>query len=220
MSPDRSTPDLSFVELIHQALRTDAARLVDAATALERDARDTRVAGVSEYYDRYREQLVAHHTHEDTVFYPALEARVGKTEWPMDELVSQHHELDGVLEDVGTGFAALSDPGRDFVADRAAVVGALSTMRDHLTSHLDFEEKTALPLMVSNIPVDEYKGLEAKVRKATPRAQSGFMIPWMAENASPEQRKAWFRTAPPLRIVYLLSRGRYRKLAAALAPAA
>ena len=57
------------------------------------------------------------------------------------------------------------------------------------------------------------------MRKATPRAQSGFMVPWMAENASPEQRKAWFRSVPPLRIVYLLNRGRYRKLAAALVPA-
>jgi hypothetical protein len=42
----------------------------------------------------------------------------------------------------------------------------------------------------------------------------------MAENASSEQRKAWFRSAPPLRMVYLMNRRRYRQLAAVLAPAA
>ena len=96
----------------------------------------------------------------------------------------------------------------------------MSTMVEQLNTHLDLEEKTALPLMVSNVPAAEYKELESKVRKATPREQAGFMVPWMAENASPEQRKAWFRSAPPLRIVYMLNRRRYRRLAAALVPAA
>ena len=208
------------MELIHQALRADGARLVDAAAALEPQARESRLVGLREYYERYREQLVAHHTHEDQLFFPALVARVGEGAMHLDELVSQHHQLDGVLQEVGAGLAALADPERDFAADRARVVGAMSTMVEQLNTHLDLEEKTALPLMVSNVPAAEYKELESKVRKATPRAQAGFMVPWMAENASSEQRKAWFRSAPPLRIVYLLNRRRYRQLAAVLAPAA
>jgi hemerythrin-like domain-containing protein len=220
VSPDGSAPDLIFVELIHQALRADGARLRDAVAALEPRARESRLVGLREYYDRYREQLVAHHTHEDELFFPALTTRVGESAMHLDELVSQHHQLDGVLHEVGGGLAALADPERDFAADRAAVVGALSTMVEELNTHLDLEEKTALPLIVANVPAAEYKQLESKVRKATPRAQAGFMVPWMAENASPEQRKAWFRSAPPLRMVYLLNRRRYRQLAAVLAPAA
>ena len=138
----------------------------------------------------------------------------------LDELVSQHHQLDGVLQEIGAGLAALAEPEQDFAADRARVVGAMSSMGEQLNTHLDLEEKTALPLMVSNVPAAEYKQLESKVRKATPRAQAGFLVPWMVENASPEQRTAWFRSAPPLRIVYLLNRRRYRRLAEALIPAA
>ena len=208
------------MELIHQALRADGARLVDTAAALEPQVRDSRLVGVREYYERYREQLVAHHTHEDQLFFPALVARVGESAMHFDELVSQHHQLDGVLQEVATGLAALADPERDFAADRARVVGAMSTMVEQLNIHLDLEEKTALPLMVSNVPAADYKELESKVRKATPREQAGFMVPWMVENASPQQRKAWFRSAPPLRIVYLLNRRRYRRLAAVLVPAA
>ncbi len=219
MSTDRSVPDLTFVELIHQALRADGARLVEAAAALEPQDR-TRLAGTREYYDRYREQLVAHHTHEDQIFFPALAARVGESAMQSDELMAQHHQLDGVLQEVATGLAALDDTGRDFAADRAKVVRDLSTMVEHLNTHLDLEEKIALPLMVSNVPGDEYKELEAKVRKATPRAQAGFMVPWMAENATSKQRNTWFRSAPPLRIVYLLNRRRYRRLAEVLTPAA
>jgi hypothetical protein len=40
-------------------------------------------------------------------------------------------------------------------------------MVEQLGAHLDFEERTALPLFVSEMPVAEYKKLESKARKAT-----------------------------------------------------
>jgi iron-sulfur cluster repair protein YtfE (RIC family) len=220
VSPDRTKPDLIFVNLTHQALRVDGARLVATVTALEPGDRESRLPGVREFYDHYREQLVAHHTHEDTLFYPALAARVGDDRMHRDELVAQHHQLDGVLEAVGEGLADLADLDGDFSANRTRVAGDLSTMAEELNAHLDFEERTALPLFVSDMPVAEYKKLESKARKATPRGQAGFLIPWIVAHASPDQRKALFRSAPPLRIVNRLNRRRYRDLDEALLPAA
>jgi iron-sulfur cluster repair protein YtfE (RIC family) len=220
VSPDRTKPDLIFVNLTHQALSVDGARLVATVTALEPGDRESRLPGVREFYDHYREQLVAHHTHEDTLFYPALAARVGDDRMHRDELVAQHHQLDGVLEAVGEGLADLADLDGDFSANRTRVAGDLSTMAEELNAHLDFEERTALPLFVSDMPVAEYKKLESKARKATPRGQAGFLIPWIVAHASPDQRKALFRSAPPLRIVNRLNRRRYRDLDEALLPAA
>jgi hypothetical protein len=113
----------------------------------------------------------------------------------------------------------MADSDADFSADRTRVAGNLSTMVEELNSHLDFEERTALPLFESEMPVAEYKKLESKARKATPREQAGFLIPWIVEHASPDQRKALFRSAPPLRIVNRLNRRRYRHLDEALLPA-
>jgi hypothetical protein len=90
---------------------------------------------------------------------------------------------------------------------------------EHIRAHLDNEEAVALPLFASEMSVPEYDEPEGEARKATPREQSTFMVPWLAEHASPEQRKAWFRSAPPMRLVYLATRRRYRRLDAALAPA-
>jgi hemerythrin-like domain-containing protein len=219
VSPKPTQPDLIFVTLIHQALRADGPRLQATVASLQRDDPAARVAGAREYFERYRDQLVAHHTHEDELFFPALAARVGADRMHRDELVSQHGELGGVLQEIGDGLAAMAGSDGDFSANRTRAAGALSTMVDHLTVHLDLEERTALPLVVSDMPVAEYAELEAKARKATPREQSAFMIPWLAGHATPEQRKEWFRTAPPLRIVERLNRGRYRRLEAALLPA-
>jgi hemerythrin HHE cation binding domain-containing protein len=216
LSTDRAKPDLIFVHLIHQALRVDGARLLVTVAALEPDDGGGRLPGLREFFEKYREQLVSHHTHEDRFFFPALAARVGEARMHLDELGSQHDELDGVLQAVEEGLAALADPDGDFSANRTKVAGALSTMVEQLTTHLDLEEKAALPLVVSDMPVAEYDELESKARKATPRGQSGFLIPWLVEHASPDQRKAWFRSAPPLRIVYRLNRRRYRRLDEAL----
>src|SRR3954447_18971698 len=103
MSVDRSKPDLTFVVLIHQALRLDGSRLVATVKSLQPGDREGRVPGVRAYYDRYREQLVAHHTHEDNVFYPALAAKVGDERMRRAQLVSEHEELDTVLHAIGTG---------------------------------------------------------------------------------------------------------------------
>ena len=107
----------------------------------------------------------------------------------------------------------------DFAASRSKLTDELSTLVEHLTTHLDLEERTALPLFASEMSADEYRGLEAKGRKATPRKQATFLIPWIVEHGSPDQRKSLFRSAPPLRVVYLLNRSRYRHMAEALLPA-
>ena len=212
------TPNLIFLELIHQALRVDGARLVVTVAALEPGDRETRAPMVRTFYDKYRDQLVSHHTHEDRLFFPALAAHVGDSAMHRAELVSEHAQLDHVLERVAKGFAALVNPAREFSVERANVQEAMTAMMGELTSHLDLEEKTALPLVASKMPVAEYKELESKARKATPRGQFGFMVPWIVEHASQDQRHALFRSAPPLRIVYPLNRRRYERLASALQP--
>ena len=177
VSTERAEPNLIFVELVHQALRVDSARLKLTVAALAPDDRGSRLSGVREFYGNYREQLVSHHTNEDRLFFPALAARVGKDTMHLDELVAQHHQLDGSLQDVGEGLAALADPTGDFSADRTSVTAALSSMAEQLTTHLDLEERTALPLVISQLPVAEYDQLESKARKATPARPGGVPRP-------------------------------------------
>jgi iron-sulfur cluster repair protein YtfE (RIC family) len=197
MSTDRSVPNLIFVQLIHGALRADAARLVTATAALSPADRGARLVGVSAYYDKYREQLISHHTHEDTIFFPALAARsVDIAESHCDELEAQHHELDGVLQEASQGFATMADPARDFAADQAATVAALTTMAEHLNAHLDLEEETAIPLIASSIPVAEYKPIEARVRKETPKHEAAFMIGW-ARTRRPSSARCGSSTRRP-----------------------
>ncbi|HEX4539311.1 MAG TPA: hemerythrin domain-containing protein [Acidimicrobiales bacterium] len=219
MSGDGSTPNLIFVDLIHQSLRVDGNRMRDAVGTMNPHHPPSRLAGIRAFFDEYREQLLLHHRHEDEVFFPALEARVGADALRLDELTAQHEQLDAALQVAGDQLAKLADPTGDFATDRVEAARAFTAMVDHLDTHLRLEEAVALPLFESEVPVAEYRKLELAARRATPRPRARFLIPWLVADATADQQKALFGSAPPLRIVYWLNRRRYQRFARALYPA-
>ena len=218
--PDQPKPDLTVVNLIHQSLRADAARLAAAINELGPGDRRDRLPGVQAFFGHYRAQLAMHHSHEDELFFPALAARVGAGLMHLTELAGQHEALDAALHGVGEDVAALADPAADFAAARVQAASAVSAMAGLLAAHLSLEEQAVLPLLESDMPAADYKKLEAKARKATPRPQARFLIPWIIAHAAADQRKALFRSAPPLWLANRLHRRRYRRLDDALVPAA
>jgi hemerythrin-like domain-containing protein len=205
-------PDLIFVELIHKSLRIDGTRLLDSVAALNLEHGPRRVPAIRAFFDQYSNQLWLHHSHEDRIFFPVVEARVGSERMRLDELTRQHEALEAELRTISHELAVLNERGGDFAAGRVRACDALSMMGETLATHLDLEEATVFPLVESEIPVADYKGLESQARHATPRAQAHFLIPWIVAHATPTQRKALFRSAPPLRLVNLAARGRYRRL--------
>jgi hemerythrin-like domain-containing protein len=219
MSRAPSKPDLTFVTLIHQSLRADAARLAASIAELGPSDRQDRLPGIQAFFGHYREQLLMHHRHEDELFFPALAARAGAGRMHLSELAGQHEALDAALQAVGEDLTVLAGPVADFATDRVRAASALSTMAGLLAAHLTLEERTALPLFESDMPAADYKKLEARARKATPRPQAQFLIPWVIAHATPDQRDALFRSAPPLRLAYQLNYRRYRRLDQALARA-
>jgi hypothetical protein len=215
----RSRPDLTFVTVIHQALRTDAGRLAAAIAAVGPTPWPGQAASIAAFYGQYREQLALHHHHEDDLFFPALAARVGADPMHLGELTAQHDALDAALATVSERLAALAEPAGDFAASRAEAASAVSAMTGLLSAHLGLEEQHALPLFESAMPAAEYRQLEVRARQATPRAQARFLIPWVIAHASPGQRAALFASAPPLRLLCRLNRRYYRRFDQAL-PAA
>jgi hemerythrin HHE cation binding domain-containing protein len=214
-----SGPDMLVVNLIHQSLRIDAARLASAVAAVGPGDRPGRVAAIGAFYGQYRGQLALHHRHEDELFFPVLAARVGSDAMNLAELTGQHDALDAVLQGVSDRLGALADPAGDFAVDHAGAVAALSAMTELLFAHLTLEERHALPLFESEVPAAEFKRLEARVRKATPRDRARFMVPWLVGHASQDERTALFRSIPPLRLFYWLTLRYYRRFDRALARA-
>lgn len=206
----QSKPDLLFVTLIHHALRVDSERLVAAVSNLE-PAEVRHLAGMRAFFDEYREQLCLHHAHEDDLFFPALQAIADESRNPIAELEAQHRALDADLQSIRHGLASLANSSGDFAAQHADLVSSMIEMANRLDSHLTMEEETVIPLMMSAVPRATYKQLEAQARNRTPGRRARFLIPWIIDHATPGQKDDLFKTAPPLRVAYLVNRHRYRR---------
>lgn len=99
-----------------------------------------------------------------------------------------------------------------FFIEHTVLIDTVSDMAAHPGAHLTMEEETILPLVESTLLPATYKQLEAQARKLTPRRRAQFLIPWLIAHSTPDQKRALFKSAPPLGAAYLVNRRRYRAL--------
>jgi len=127
--------------LAHRAMLRDLNRLtalLAGASAFPRK----RAAAVAEYLEDLCDSIHHHHSAEDEVLWPVLERTAGP-HVDLTELADDHAVLDPKLHGVRAGAAALRSTG----TVPAALVAALTDLRDTLHEHIGDEERTIVPLI-------------------------------------------------------------------------
>ena len=139
---------LSYFLGTHHAFRRDAARL---PVALRRSATPSKpgegpdVDALRSHWDRYRAALAYHHHMEDDSLFPQIDSIDHATSEVIDELIVQHHDMDGTIAKVEEALGLL--PAFDAVEPAAQ---ACEDLADALDLHLDLEEEHLVPVMRSN----------------------------------------------------------------------
>ena len=140
-------------------------------------------------------------------------------EMHLDELVAQHQQLDGVLQEVEKA-SPPRRPDGDFPANRARLAGAVSTMVEHLTDPSRPGGEDGAPLLMSDMPAAEYATARDQGEEGDP---AGAILVH-----DPVARRACFAGSAegvvPIRRLRCgsstwLNRRRYRSLDEALLPA-
>jgi hemerythrin-like domain-containing protein len=218
-TPDTSTaPDLSVLFAIHHALAEDAVALTKAANDLRPEDRSERIPSIRSFFDHYTAQLVAHHTHEDEIFFPALDAKVGATAMSRAELDAQHEELDEGIQRVRSALAAIGDDRTDFATTKARLISATNRLERQLATHFELEESTAIPHYQRTMSAAEHAVLEARVQAAGTFEELQFMVPWLFDRLPAVARDRALEASPDIfAIVYNDQVLRYRTYQQALA---
>lgn len=201
-------PDLTNYLAVHRALRTGAHRLAGAAGDLSTaDAR--RRKAFARYWKGYAGEVLAHHTTEDEVFFPALAERVPVAADLVVRTDADHLHLDELMDDVGEAIASL---GAGRPAD--ALVHLTRELAEHMQEHLDFEDREVLPLFVRHFTGAEYHDLDQQAVKSIGIGpQAAFTVPFVLGAMTPEEADTALATAPlPLKVLNALSRGPHRRL--------
>lgn len=188
--------DLTIMLGAHAAFRRDLERLARAAAFA--DLPDpARRAGVRAGWEVFKRQLHLHHTAEDTVVWPALRDRLGRSEHALsvlDAMEEEHKEIDPLLAAVD---AALGGERAYALADVTEALAA------SLARHLSHEERDGLPLIGVALTAAEWRGVGLKIARRNGLSNAGEMFAWIADGADPDRATAVVGTLPPpARLIY------------------
>lgn len=205
------TPDLNSYYMIHAAMRRGAVRLSTALAAIEPDAQ--RLRALRWYTDGVIDELHAHHTIEDDLFFPALAERVPAFVEYDAALAADHRHLTDVMSALRTAVHGLHD-GHDWEEHRSRAVALSAELARFLDEHLRVEDDDILPLFARHFGAEEYHELDQQAIKRTGLRQLLFTVPWAVTTADREAAEHLLTTGPALlRIIWRLTRQRHSRLA-------
>jgi hemerythrin-like domain-containing protein len=204
--------DLLSFTLIHRALRSGTRQLADAAIGIAAGqpcSRERQRAIVHNALSVLHE-ITTHHEREDDVLWPVIVASVEgaeETTVELADLSDDHVELHAVI---GRAERALPSFARD-PATGAAEFGAVMTeMADLLDEHIAEEEREVFPVIREHVSAPDFARCEQLFRKGTSIGQLMFLLPWVADQCTPDERAELMATAGrPLVVLLRLTEGRY-----------
>jgi hemerythrin-like domain-containing protein len=205
-TPD--VPDTTTYLLVHRALRTNARRLADVTASYDRqDPRRTR--SLLRWCDGFIEELHCHHTIEDEAMFPALVERVPGAAVLIAQTDADHAAMDHIMSRMRYGVKQLRMGGSP-----RALHGGASDLADLLDRHLAFEDEHIIPLFERHFTAAEYQRLDEEAMAILGiTKQALFTVPFVLSQATADELdRAWDAAPAPFKVLYLASRGRYRRL--------
>jgi Hemerythrin HHE cation binding domain len=211
-----NAPDITEVTNIHNQMRRDTRRFVEAVRIATPDERAARLGPLVRWARGFGHELHLHHPLEDNLFFPALAERVPGVVGVLDGLEADHETVARLLEEWGPAAEGLTDTTVPFAEARSRMLEMAITLRDLLSRHLDVEDDEVWPLFSIHYTAEEYEALHARAVKYLPKTGLGFSVPWNVFAQDEAIRARMIDTAPlALRVLFRLTKGRYLRLVAA-----
>ncbi|OBC09584.1 hypothetical protein A5784_05490 [Mycobacterium sp. 852013-50091_SCH5140682] len=204
-------PDLLGITLAHRAMLADLVRLTELAMAVrDRDVICTpgRARAISRYVEMLCDSIHHHHSTEDTVLWPVIQASVG-SHLDLSELTDDHAALDPRLDQLRARAAAfrLSMGDRRVAGLMAIELAELSTL---LTDHINDEEMEVFPLISEHVSVGDWTAVETAARAG---ARMSFDGPRSLAVMTDDERTQFAHHAGVgLRMLLAVMRVRHRRL--------
>jgi hemerythrin-like domain-containing protein len=212
--PGEPEPDLTGFTLIHRALRSGARLLADAVTGIAegRPCSRERQRAVVTFSLSVLHEITCHHQREDDTLWPVIVASVrGAGGDPVDlaGLADDHAVLHKALD---RAHEALPHFARDAQEGTPLLAPVLAELADLLDEHIAEEEELTFPVVRRYVSAADFARCERMFQKGTTPGQLLFLLPWVADQCTPEERAELLEQAgPPLRLLLRIGEPRWTR---------
>jgi Hemerythrin HHE cation binding domain len=207
--------DLAVLFAVHRAMRDDIRRLPQSCRRLVPEA-STDITARQRWFAIYRRVLTAHHRSEDEVVFPEIARRVPGFEADRERLAGDHEALDAALDATARSLRELSAAGAaGWDAALEAVDARSGAINELLGEHLPLEESW-FDAGVATMTKAEVGRIQRRAGRVHSARELGFVLPWAVDHLNDEERGTFFANESfDVCVLWLLNRGRYRRLARA-----
>jgi hemerythrin-like domain-containing protein len=204
--------DTTIMGVVHDGLRRDMARLLDALSA-DPPPDDVRRVALADHIDWMMVFLHEHHRSEDLGLWPLVRDRNSSAGGLLDRMDADHSTIAPAI----TKMRAAANQYRDDAQSLAAVVSGLDALSMSLLPHLRREEDEAMPVVAASITRAEWERWDQKYnvrgKSMTCLAAEGH---WLMDGLDPDRYQTLVHLVPaPVRVVLVKGyAGRYRRACA------
>ncbi len=207
---DDPAPDLTGITMAHRAMVTDSRRIAELVTAIaagRTSCTTTRARAIRRYAELLCESIHHHHTTEDEVLWPVIEASAG-SHVDLTELTADHAALDPRLDQLRARAASFRLSGGD-PETAAAMAAELTDLHSLLAEHIVEEEREVFPVITAHVSVPDWQAVEQIAQKG---GRMSFDAPrTMAVMTEAERQQLGGSVSPMLRIIIALTSMRHRR---------
>ncbi len=194
--PDHPTVDVRDMLVVHTALLREF-RLAPAAVSRVASRDLAQARKVDAHFTLLCDLLHHHHAGEDALLWPPLRTRLPAQALALlADAENQHQDVNQALQHVNS--ARSSWVGRAYTENRAELVQALHTFHDRLAEHLDYEERTLLPLAAAHLTEAEWRAIGEAGAAGVPKSKMPLVFGMFAYEGDPEVLAEMLKTAPAL----------------------
>ena len=189
LTQGRRPPDLSGFLSAHRGMRQEPGLL---ATIARRHLDLERARLAEEQIAMLLELVHQHSSVEDEQLWPLLRARCPQVRDDLARIEADHEHLDQLLASVGDRSRTLRARADD-----------LQRLHESMASHLDDEERVAVPLILQHLAADEWTSVERGFHERHDRRTLPRLYGWLASASTPEQRAEALADVPaPVRVLF------------------
>jgi hemerythrin-like domain-containing protein len=204
-------PDLTGIRLSHRSMVTDCGRITDLVTAIaegREQCTPTRARAISRYVELLCESIHHHHTTEDEVAWPVIEASAG-SHVDLTELTEDHAALDPRLDQLRARAAAFRVSG-GHGPTAAAMAAELTELTTLVSEHILEEEREVFPVIAAHVSVADWDAVEKTAQR---NGRMSFDAPrHLAVMTDDERSRLGAELNPFLRMLFGLLSIRHRRL--------